>query len=157
MSGLFISAEQLKELSEPTQYEIIQLCVRGVKRSVMDAVLEDGFSSGVAVDLSSSQANRLVKGLSEKSRNVLLSFIELSDQFAEHEGQGVYAEDLAANAGYSLDDIKGVWSGLTRRTRSVTEDKNAELFHWEWDDEKEDNYAIMHPATVANLKRAFNK
>lgn len=156
MSGFFISSDEFNELSQPTQYEIIQLCCRGIKGEVVKNIMGDEQSSGVAIDLSSSQASRLIKGLSDKSRKALLAAVEILNDLDEDEVKIVYANDIAFHMGVELDEIKGVWSGLTRRTRNVTGDRSAELFHWDWDDEREDNYGKLHPTTIANLKRAFN-
>jgi len=73
-------------------------------------------------DLPSLQAGRLVRGLSGKSRSVLKAILEHSDS-----SNGFWCEDLASELRVDISDLTGVWSGLTRRIRTVTGSPDAYL------------------------------
>ncbi|NCF03864.1 hypothetical protein [Kosakonia sp. MH5] len=154
MSGLYISNDDLKKLSKDTIQELLGICANGV------SYLDDEFAdddTGNAVDLSSGQAIELVKGLSDKSRTALMRAIELIEDCGDGEKSGVWAEDIANAMHIEVDELRGVWSGLTRRTRRVTNDKAAKLFHWlPWDYDREDYFGRLHPTTILNLKRALD-
>ncbi|WET17018.1 hypothetical protein P2W49_11850 [Yersinia intermedia] len=155
MSGLYVSSDDLKKLSKTTLHELLALCTRGM--SHQESELADDEDTGIAVDLSSGQAIDLVKGLGDKSRTTLAHAIEIIEAVADGSKVGVWGNDIAKAMRIELDDLRGVWSGLTRRTRRVTNDPAAYLIHWlPWDYERKDNFGLIHPTTVANLKRALD-
>ena len=73
------------------------------------------------------QATQFVKGLSGKSRNVLKTILEIKGVES-----GFWMKTLAVVLMVEADSLTGVWSGLTRRSRTVTGDENAYLIDWVW-------------------------
>jgi hypothetical protein len=145
MSGLFLSRDDLMLLSDSAREEVLAL-VTGESISGVYEESEDGPS-----DLSSLQAERLVRGLSDKSRSVLKAILESADG-----EQGFWCKNLAEALGFDVSELSGVWSGLTRRTRTVSDDPEAYLIGWAWDEKRDDYYGKLHPTTYRNCKKAMN-
>jgi len=145
MSGIFISFLDLKKFSSGTRKEILAL----VTEDRVEDIFEE--SSEGPTDLSSLQAEKLVRGLSSKSRTVLKAILENGDTL-----NGFWCEELASELKIEVTDLTGVWSGLTRRIRTVTGSPEAYLISWAWDDERQDYYGKMHTATFNNCKKAVN-
>ncbi|WP_133158623.1 hypothetical protein [Mixta theicola] len=127
-----------------------------VARSEVLSLITDGLEDDIfgengegPTDLSSLQAEKLVRGLSGKSRSVLKAILENSDS-----SNGFWCEELASELGIEVTDLTGVWSGLTRRIRTVTGSSDAYLISWAWDDERQDYYGRMHQTTFKNCKKA---
>ncbi|EIR7372367.1 hypothetical protein LXH42_004297, partial [Salmonella enterica subsp. enterica serovar Poona] len=122
------------------------------------ALISGDFATGVyeesedgPTDLSSLQAEKLVRGLSEKSRSVLKAILESSDG-----EKGFWCKSIAEELDLEVSELSGVWSGLTRRTRTVSDDSDAYLISWAWDEERDDYYGTLHPTTYRNCKKAMN-
>ncbi|MDA8501768.1 hypothetical protein NNO02_04810 [Citrobacter sp. Awk 2] len=145
-SGFFISRSDFQKMSERTQAEILS-AVTGEDNSQHS---EPDYS-GLAADLSSLQATQFVKGLSGKSRNVLKAILEIKDVES-----GFWMKTLAVTLSVEADSLTGVWSGLTRRSRTVTGDANAYLIDWVWREQEEDYFGTLNAITIKNLKKAMN-
>lgn len=145
-SGFFISRSDFQKMSERTQEEILS-AVTGEDSSPQSAL----DYSGLAADLSSLQATQFVKGLSGKSRNVLKAILEIKGVES-----GFWMKTLAVTLMVESDSLTGVWSGLTRRSRTVTGDENAYLIDWVWHEEEEDYFGTLNNVTIKNLKKAMN-
>ncbi|EEU9561211.1 hypothetical protein FXI36_24300 [Escherichia coli] len=144
MSGIFLSKEDLENLSPSAKEEIFALVSGDISNVYVEN--DDG-----PIDLSSLQAEKLVKGLSEKSRSVLKLIIESDDG-----ERGFWCEYIADELEIEVEELSGVWSGLTRRTRTVSGDSDAYLISWAWDDSRDDYYGKLHPTTYKNCKKAMN-
>lgn len=145
MSGIFLSLIDLQKLSAGARSEVLALIAEGVDEDVFE---ENGEGP---TDLSSLQAEKLVRGLSSKSRSVLKAILENSDS-----SNGFWCEDLASELEVDIADLTGVWSGLTRRIRTVSGSSDAYLISWAWDDDRQDYYGKMHSTTFKNCKKAVN-
>lgn len=145
MSGIFLSLFDLQKLSAGARSEVLALITEGVGENIFE---ENGEGP---TDLSSLQAEKLVRGLSNKSRSVLKAILENSDS-----SNGIWCEDLASELELDVTDLTGVWSGLTRRIRTVSGSSDAYLISWAWDDERQDYYGKMHTTTFKNCKKALN-
>jgi len=145
MSGIFLSLIDLQKLSAGARSEVLALIAEGVDEDVFE---ENGEGP---TDLSSLQAEKLVRGLSSKSRSVLKAILENSDS-----SNGFWCEDLASELEVDVADLTGVWSGLTRRIRTVSGSSDAYLISWAWDDDRQDYYGKMHSTTFKNCKKAVN-
>ncbi|MFJ5339894.1 hypothetical protein ACIPSQ_13645 [Pectobacterium parvum] len=145
-SGFFISRTAFQKMSERAQDEIMS-AVTGEDNS-HQATQE---YSGLAVDLSSLQATQFVKGLSSKSRNVLKVILEIKGVES-----GFWLKSLAVALMCESGSLSGVWSGLTRRSRTVTGDENAHLIDWVWDEKEEDYFGTLNTVAIKNLKKAMN-
>ncbi|CND92256.1 MULTISPECIES: hypothetical protein [Enterobacterales] len=144
-SGIFLSREDLMLLSDSAKEEVLALAT-GESISGVYEELEDG-----PTDLSSLQAERLVRGLSDKSRSVLKAILESEDG-----EQGFWCKSVAEELGFDVSELSGVWSGLTRRTRTVSDDSDAYLIGWALDESRDDYYGTLHPTTYRNCKKAMN-
>lgn len=145
MSGIFLSLADLQKLSAGARSEIMAVITEGIDEDIFE---ENGEGP---TDLSSLQAEKLVRGLSSKSRSVLKAILENSDG-----SNGFWCEELASELEVDVTELTGVWSGLTRRIRTVTGSPEAYLISWAWDDEKQDYYGKMHTTTFKNCKKAVN-
>ncbi|WP_432537379.1 hypothetical protein [Pantoea eucalypti] len=145
MSGIFLSLFDLQKLSTGARSEVLALITEGVDENIFE---ENGEGP---TDLSSLQAEKLVRGLSNKSRSVLKAILENSDS-----SNGIWCEDLASELELDVTDLTGVWSGLTRRIRTVSGSSDAYLISWAWDDDRQDYYGKMHTTTFKNCKKALN-
>lgn len=145
MSGVFLSRDDLLLLSDSARDEVIALVTEESISGVYDES-EDGPS-----DLSSLQSERLVRGLSDKSRSVLKAILESEDG-----ERGFWCKVIAKELGFNVSELSGVWSGLTRRTRTVSDDPDAYLISWALDEERDDYYGKLHPTTYRNCKKAMN-
>jgi hypothetical protein len=131
-TGVFISGRTLAGLPE------------GLRRQIMDAVASDGTAQGPGegrrgrfapvpakvVALGAVEAQRLVGGLGEQAVRVLRGIAATA---AEREGEsGAIFEmaDLAGEVGCRPSELGGVWSGVTRRLRNVTGDREGVLVDW---------------------------
>ncbi|TQI82225.1 hypothetical protein FHU10_2807 [Serratia fonticola] len=101
--------------------------------------------------LSSLQAKNLVLGLSKKSRSVLNSILESNDG-----ERGFWCRNVASKINIDVSELSDVWSVLTRKTCSLTNDFEAYLIDWEWNDERRDYYGRLHQITYHNCKKAMN-
>lgn len=144
-SGIFLSREDLMLLSDQAKEEVLALATGDSVSGVYEES-EDG-----PTDLSLLQAERLVRGLSDKSRTVLKAILESEDG-----ERGFWCKSLAKELGFDVSELSGVWSGLTRRTRTVSDDSEAYLISWAWDDDRDDYYGTLHPTTYRNCKKAMN-
>ncbi|MBP6518669.1 hypothetical protein [Shewanella sp.] len=144
-SGFYISKEDFVKMPERTQSDILNTVTGGQSET------SETEYKGSAADLSSLQAATLVKGLSSKTRNVLKTIVELP--YIE---KGFWEADLAYELKCKPESLSGVWSGLTRRTRTITSDKSAYLIDWKWDEEMEGNLGSLNTVTLKNLKIALN-
>ncbi|WP_426576731.1 hypothetical protein ACP179_20660 [Xenorhabdus stockiae] len=145
MSGIFISSQDWEKLTDRTREELLTLVTNGAREDVSYEEM------GGATDLSSLQAANLVRGLGEKSRKVLKAILEVSDV------QGrFWCKEAANELGVESESFRGVWSGLTRRLRSITGDDESYLFEWAWDDERDDYQGTFNEITHKNLKKALN-
>lgn len=145
MSGIFLSLADLQKLSSGARSEVMAVITEGIDEDIFEENDEG------PTDLSSLQAEKLVRGLSSKSRSVLKAILENSNS-----SNGFWCEELASELKVDVTELTGVWSGLTRRIRTVTGSPDAYLISWAWDDEKQDYYGKMHTTTFKNCKKAVN-
>lgn len=141
-SGVFITTNNLRALSLSAQKEIQALFFNSLL-SNEDKESEDG-----PTDISSRQAEKLVHGLSPKSRSVLLSIIKRNGEFL--------CKDLASEFKVDVSYFTGVWSGLTRRIRTVTGDSEAILIGWSWNEKNDDYIGRLNQVTTDNCKKAMS-
>lgn len=142
MPNIILSEEDLASFTKTTRNEIAAFIHNQL---FQDEEIEN--SDGVAIDLSSSQASELINKISKKSLSVLRAML--------NEGEdGFYFDDIAEAIGENEDDLRGVFSGLTRRVRNVTGQSKAELFDkWVDYDDNDRRWGQMNLVTYNNLKR----
>lgn len=142
MPNIILSEEDLASFTKTTRNEIAAFIHNQL---FQDEEIEN--NDGVAIDLSSSQASELINKISKKSLSVLRAML--------NEGEdGFYFDDIAEAIGENEDDLRGVFSGLTRRVRNVTGQPKAELFDkWVDYDDNDRRWGQMNLVTYNNLKR----
>ena len=149
-SGIYLSASDLKSLSSQVRAELFS-CIQG-------SIYSDTTSSAIVTSdsgdlgITNAQARKIIEEpLNKKTRAVLRAIAELGPRFG-------YRQLLKA---VGEKDISGVWAGITRRTRSVLGDREAQLITWdpesiEWkNDEYIDQQAWVTQTTFQALREAF--
>lgn len=133
MTHISINKDDFSKLSISAQTEILNLFKNN---SLIDSSEEmDG-------ELTKKQVNEIIKGLSEKSRNVLKAVANLGSNF-------IAFDDLLVELEADADEIKGVWSGLTTRSRNITHDPDFILIEWVW--QGEECFMKFHPTTYTHI------
>lgn len=137
MTYIGINKDDFSKLSISAQTEILNLFKNN---SLIDSSAEmDG-------ELTKKQVNEIIKGLSEKSRNVLKAVANLGSNF-------IAFDDLLVELDTDADEIKGVWSGLTTRSRNITHDPEFTLIDWVW--QGEECFMKFHPTTYTHIVSYF--
>ena len=109
-----------------------------------DPVLHD---PSLAV-LSDVQAQTLLGRLAPKSRDVIALI-------ASAPVDGMKLTEVATHFGVRPSDLIGVWAGLTRVTRRVTQQNGAALIDWRRLGWEEDWTARLHPTTRDSFRRSL--
>lgn len=141
MASILIDEKDFGSLSKPTQQEIMKLFFKN------NIVLSD--ESDDQGELTKKHLNEIVSGLSEKSRNVLKAI-------ASFKTNTVSLDDLLASLKVEYQDIQGVWSGITNRSRNITQDSEFILFQWVHDEQDDSHILKFHPNTYAHLVNFFS-
>ncbi|WPZ32234.1 hypothetical protein T8K17_13380 [Thalassobaculum sp. OXR-137] len=156
-SGVFLSSTALTLLSDVALEEVLS-AVQGSsssKRKVSEAsstyaVGGEGEGEEGPSDLTVAQARKLVNGCSERPRKALRLI-------SERGSTEVLTSDLESYVG--LDEaggLRGVYAALTRRTRNVTGDPDANLIWWDSDLTEEGSYrGRLSDMTVTSLRKVF--
>jgi len=74
-------------------------------------------------DFSPAQARRLIEGTGERTRTALRAIAESNGRFMMSQ-----IRDALGDSEY--EKLRAVWAALTRRTRTVLGDPEAELIRW---------------------------
>lgn len=139
MSNIVLSKQDVQKLSSAAQKEIINLLFKknGEKTS------EEDFG-----ELTKKQVFDLIDGLSEKSRGVLKAV-------ANFEENSIKFNDLLKELDANEKDIKGVWSGITTRSRNISNDSEFYLINWEWSEDQQSYLMKFHPTTYSHIVTYF--
>jgi hypothetical protein len=106
-------------------------------------------SGSGAADLSGTQANQFLEGCSDKTKKLLR--IVLSEREPKF-----YLADIAKKMGAAhSNELAGAWSGITRRTRNVLGDRDADFVVWTWDDTREDTVGHISDTTFHSMRAAL--
>jgi hypothetical protein len=100
-------------------------------------------------ELTRRQVSNLLSVLSDKSKNILRTMVR---NFSHND---INYRDLLKNLGMTEEDnLTGVWSGITKRSRNVANDPSFDLIDW---NSNEDNIAVgsMHPTTFKYISEYF--
>lgn len=98
-------------------------------------------------DLSIAQARKFLEGCGDKTKAVLRAIFARSER--KFMLKGLLNE-------MQVTSLAGVWSGVTKRIHTVLGDKDASMFSWEWDDEKDDWVASTSPMTFQSMRKALS-
>lgn len=137
MTHISINKDDFSKLSISAQTEILNLFKNN---SLTDS------SEEMNGELTKKQVNEIIKGLSEKSRNVLKAVANLGSNF-------IAFDDLLVELEADADEIRGVWSGLTTRSRNITHDPEFTLIEWVW--QGEECFMKFHPTTYTHIVSYF--
>lgn len=99
------------------------------------------------VEMSFGQAKRFLAGCSEKSISIMKHVVMQPNPFRY--------KDLLTALGDSVDDAGGVWGGLTKRTRTITGEKNARLIIWDETMKEDGMVGRMSDVTRNAFRKAF--
>jgi hypothetical protein len=92
------------------------------------------------------EAKVFLNKCSEKTTLILQEIVNRNGDFM--------ASAIAGIVGTSIGELRGAWSGLTKRVRTVTKDPEASLLNW-FKQGDEDWHGIMAAQTVASMRVAL--
>lgn len=140
MTSITISLEKFLGLTKSTQDEILN-----VFREDMPTIN----TNTVEGELTRKQVNAFLNGLSEKSKTVLKAIVE------NFENNNIHYKQLIKKLDMVDENLTGVWSGITKRSRNIATDPNFDLIDWNTRDK--DGFAIgmMHPITFSHIAAYF--
>lgn len=100
---------------------------------------------GGLAELSVTEAKLFLNNCSDKTIKVL--------RFILTKGGAFTASELYRHL--KVNDLRGVWTGLTRRLRGVTKNPDALLLNWFYRPTEDDWRAVMATRTVASFRIAL--
>lgn len=139
MSDVILSKQDIQKLSVSAQKEIINLLFK----TNLQEFSEEDFG-----ELTKKQVSDLIDGLSEKSRNVLKAVAEFNEHIINFNA-------LLKLLKVDEKDIKGVWSGLTTRSRNISNDSEFYLIDWEWSEDQQSYLMNFNPKTYQYIVAYF--
>lgn len=131
-SGLLISAAHFKKLPAQVQTLILSVVIgEDIPDAPYSSAADERPSTPIIAllddehfaELSPGQAKMLIAGCQPKTRKAL-------ETIAASDSPNFHIADVAKALGVKPGDLSGVWSGLTRRVRKVTDDSDAYLIDW---------------------------
>lgn len=122
-NGIFLTMATFAGLTQRSQDEILGALGLGLQLDESELLADDSVGDDEQpYDISAQQMARLVEGCSDKTRSVLRAIAEHGRHFRWRE----IADHLAVEAG----SLRSAWGGITKRTRTVVGDKNADFVWW---------------------------
>ena len=100
-------------------------------------------------ELGIQAARAFLQGCSARTREVLAAIVQSGDSFSLRQLE----IDTRAEEG----SLRGVWTGLTKRTRTITGDDEAYLIQWSEQAEDGDYTGRLTPVTLNAFKRALEE
>lgn len=98
-------------------------------------------------ELGIQAARAFLKGCGEKTTEAIRFIVNQGDTFTP--------DDLADHLGVEAAGLRGTWTGLTKRVRTVTGEPNISLLKWEEDDDGNWHGQFM-PVTRESFRRALS-
>lgn len=159
-SGIFITADHIKSLSNDERLFLFSL-IGGDQHPQafrLDNAAQNGFTNNQSedphfVEFSPSQAREFYAGCNEKTRKAI-------EVIARSDDRHFQLADVAEAVGVTAPELKGVWSGLTRRSRTVTGDNDAYLIDWAKSEaiyDEDGNYSDQRGEVSEFTYRSFRK
>lgn len=93
------------------------------------------------------EAKLFLNRCSEKTTSILQEIVNRDGDFL--------ASAIAQLVGTSIGELRGAWSGLTKRVRTITKDPEASLLNWF--KQGDDWHGIMAAQTVASMRVALSE
>jgi len=140
MTSINISLEKFFGLSKATQEEILNLFKQEQLATATDTL--EG-------ELTRKQVNTFLNGLSDKSKTVLKAIVE------NFENNNIHYDQLIQKLDMVDENLTGVWSGITKRSRNIANDSDFELIDWNTRDKDGHAIGMMHPITYSHIAAYF--
>lgn len=158
-SGIFITADHVKSLSKDERAFLFKLLGGDPTGDTLsesqqhpststDTSYDDHF-----VELSPGQARDFYAGCNEKTRKAVEVIARSGDRFFQ-------LAAVAKAIGVTAPELRGVWSGLTRRARTLTGDAAAYLIDWSKGEaivDNDGNYIDQRGEVTELTYRSFRK
>ena len=128
-SGIFITTDHVKSLSKDEQAFLFRLIGGDLTGDTFGESLQHPATGADTsydhhfVELSPGQAREFYAGCNEKTRKAVEVIARSGDRFFQ-------LAAVAKAIGVTAPELRGVWSGLTRRARTLTGDASAYLIDW---------------------------
>jgi hypothetical protein len=100
-------------------------------------------------ELGLQAARAFLLGCGDRTREVLTLMVDAGDSFS--------LRALEKSAGVGESGLRGVWTGLTKRTRTITGNSDIALIQWGKPTEDGDYIGRFTPVTLASFKRALEE
>jgi hypothetical protein len=164
-SGLYISAALLKSLSPEKRAFAFGLLsgededLAPMSKPPAPVIIQSNDEGHQAdedeqfAEFSPSQAREFYVGCGEKTKKAV-------EAIAASPSCMIQVSDIAKAVGVNPWDLRGVWSGLTRRTITITGDAKARLFDWQEGTQKYDsagNYVDQTGKVTELTHNSFRK
>jgi hypothetical protein len=155
MNAFMISSASFGQLSPKCQAEIIGVLTRDASGIVAGGTnhpvpSNNGTYKGTATAFSEREMRKFLDGVSTKTRNFLECLADMPARF----NVGTLLKKLHMQ----YADIRGILAGLTKRTRTISGDTEAEFFASVLqDDDINKCISEIHPTTHESLKQIFKK
>lgn len=158
MPSFILSKQDIKTLSPKARKEVLALFSEFDDFNIQQQQSESEQSESeydeneLLAVLSIKMARRFIDNLSTKSQIVLKNIIDLC-----HDNYFYYNDlDDALSAHEDMQNLTGVWSGLTNSVRNLMGDKELLLIKKDWDADKEDSFGVLDATTYKNLKTVLD-
>jgi hypothetical protein len=144
-----LSESDIRSLSQPARNEllgVIQRWFQTVEPAAAPAAAPIDDDEMRPADLSVSQATRFLEPCHEKTKKVLRAIVA-------GDSPEFQISVVANAAGKSIDEIGGVWGGLTKRVRTVLQKDKAYLVVWTDHTKDDQNNWIDSTGVISKITR----
>jgi hypothetical protein len=148
--SISIPVSAYKEFEPSVQQAIMAYVINQLGGEINDithpATAAGGNQKGLA-KLDVAEAKQFLNKCSEKTTSILREIVNRDGDFV--------ASAIAEHVGSTVGELRGAWSGLTKRARTITKDPKASLLNWF--KEGDDWRGIMAAQTVTSMRVALNE
>jgi hypothetical protein len=146
VNGIILSTEAFKALSPSCRQEIMSAL--GFLSDIVAARLDTDKGTGngtFATEFSLNEMRKFLGGVSDRTRILLTGIARTTSRFNVGE--------LLKSVGWVERDLRGILAGITKRSRTISGNREAEFFSSVvWDDDINKCVSEVHPTTHAALK-----
>lgn len=142
--ALVVSISTFKTLSRECQNELLNALQATYNAQPATETSEEEF--GEPTQFSINEMRKFLDGISDKTRAFLKALSTLPSQFK--------VADLLDKLDVEYSEIRGILAGLTKRSRTISGDPEADFFaSVVWDDDIRKCVSRIHPTTHASLRK----
>ena len=148
--SIIIPVSAYKSFDPSVQQAIMAYVVNqlgGTSATPLDAQVIEGRNEKGLAKLDVPEAKLFLNKCSEKTTSIL-------QEIVNHDGDFL-ASAIAKHVGTSTGELRGTWSGLTKRVRTITKDPEATFLNWF--KEGDDWRVVMAMQTVASMRIALSE